>query len=533
MTQTSAPATPGDPAGDPTEAPRRATVPVTASTFVSGVWNRRGDWAGPVAVFVIVFIGYVLFAAQQWAHFTARSWDLGIFTQLLAHYAALQPPIVDIKGDGYNLLGDHFHPLLAILAPVYALFPSAFTLLVIQAACFAFSAAVFTRAAVTRLGTVAGVALGFAFGFAWGLQYAADAQFHEIALAVPLLTLSLIAVLDRRWAAATSWGAPLVFVKEDLGLTVVMLGLVIALLAWRERPGHSEQVVAATAPRSPSGAHANPPHGDAAPARAVLQGLGRLSGVSLGAGLAVWGVVWFVIATMIVLPALNPGGEWAYADKADPLSVLTDTAILFNPAKGETIALLLASSAVLVLRSPLALLLLPTLAWRFLSTNSGYWAPTWHYSAVLIPIVLVALLDAIERGRESRWMRMRAYVRHAPAIAVTAAIVLLPGLPLFSLVTAESWEPSPRASSAQAAIAAVPAGASVVSDIGLMNYLVSDHDVYWIGNANPEPDCIVIDTVAGGTPGEWGSVIDVGQRLFPGVGYAAVFDRDGYQVACR
>ncbi|MDQ1085253.1 hypothetical protein QE414_003260 [Microbacterium sp. SORGH_AS 344] len=239
------------------------------------------------------------------------------------------------------------------------------------------------------------------------------------------------------------------------------------------------------------------------------------------------------MATMIVLPALNPGGEWAYADKADPISVLTDTASLFDPAKGETIALILATSAALVLRSPVALLLLPTLAWRFLSTNSGYWAPTWHYSAVLIPIVFVALLDAIDRGRSSRWAWMRTYVRQAPAIAVTAAIVLLPGLPLFSLVKAESWEPSPRAASAQAAIDAVPEGASVVSDIGLMNYLVSDHDVYWIGNANPEPDCLVIDTIAGGTPGEWGSVTEVGQRLFPGAGYVAVFDSDGYQVACR
>ncbi|MCJ1709113.1 DUF2079 domain-containing protein [Microbacterium sp. VKM Ac-2923] len=521
MTQTSAPATPGDPAGAPRGSAAAAAVPTgerpsvpdRATRWVARVWERRRAWAAPVAVFALVFAGYVLFAAQQWAQFTARSWDLGIFTQLLSRYAALQPPIVTIKGDGYNLLGDHFHPLLAVLAPVYAVFPSAFTLLVVQAACFALAAAVFTRAARARLGAATSVALGLAFGFAWGLQYAADAQFHEIALAVPLLTLSLVAVLDRRWLAACLWGAPLVFVKEDLGLTVVMLGLIVILLAWREG---GVPTTPATEARS-----------GAAPSRFLLSGMG------LGAGLAVWGVIWFVVATMIVLPALNPGGEWAYADKADPLSVLTDTAILFAPAKGETLALILVCSAGLVLRSPVALLLLPTLAWRFLSTNSGYWAPTWHYSAVLIPIVLVALLDAIERGRSSRWAWMRAYIRQAPAIAVTAAVVLLPGLPLFSLVEAASWDPSPRAASAQAAITAVPDGASVVSDIGLMNYLVSDHDVFWIGNDNPAPDCLVIDTVAGGTPGEWGDVIAVGQRLFPGVAYTGIFDSDGYQVACR
>ncbi|MDQ1085254.1 MULTISPECIES: DUF2079 domain-containing protein [Microbacterium] len=253
MTQTSAPATPGDPADAPTAggSSRPGAAAGRASAALARVWDRRDHWAVPVAVFAVVLIGYVAFAAQQWTHFTARSWDLGIFTQLLAHYAALQPPIVDIKGDGYNLLGDHFHPLLAILAPLYAIFPSALTLLVIQAACFAFASAVFASAARARLGDAAGVALGLAFGFAWGLQYAADAQFHEIALAVPLLTLSLVSLLDRRWRAACLWGAPLVFVKEDLGLTVVMLGLVIVLLAWRERGIRSPRRSATAEPPRP------------------------------------------------------------------------------------------------------------------------------------------------------------------------------------------------------------------------------------------------------------------------------------------
>ena len=49
---------------------------------------------------------------------------------------------------------------------------------------------------------------------------------------MPLLALSLVALLRERWLACALWAAPLVFVKEDLGLTVVALGLV---LAWRSR----------------------------------------------------------------------------------------------------------------------------------------------------------------------------------------------------------------------------------------------------------------------------------------------------------
>jgi len=449
--------------------------------------RRLSVWIGPVSVTVIVAAAYVVFAAWQWSQFTVKSWDLTIFAQLLDRYATLQAPIVTVKGDGFNLLGDHFHPLLALLAPVYAAFPHAFTLLVIQALCFAAAAGILTRAAQQRLGAPAGILLGIAFGLSWGLQYAADAQFHEIALAVPLLTASLIAVLEWRWYAASIWAAPLVFVKEDLGLTVVAVGLLIIFRA-----------------RKP-----------------------------LGLWLAVWGFGWFALTTMVILPMLNPNGAWAYAGNANPIAVLSDPASLFNPSKGETLLLLIVVTGGLIVRSPIALVLVPTLGWRFLSTNQGYWGPTWHYSAVLMPIAFVALLDAIDHGRESRWAWLRSYTRHGAAIAITAAIVLQPSLPLRTITDPEAWATPARADAAAAVLAAVPAGASVETDIGLMNYLVDDHDVYWIGGTKAAPGCILVDRIAGGTPSEWGNIIDVAERLHPSTDYTITHESDGYELACR
>lgn len=444
-------------------------------------------WIAPVVVAVIVAAAYVVFAAWQWSQFTVKSWDLSIFAQLLDRYATLQAPIVTVKGDGFNLLGDHFHPLLAILAPVYAAFPHAFTLLVIQALCFAAAAGILARAAQRRLGPAAGILLGIAFGLSWGLQYAAEAQFHEIALAVPLLTASLVAVLESRWCAAAIWAAPLVFVKEDLGLTVVAVGLLIAYRA-----------------RKP-----------------------------IGFWLAAWGLGWFALATLVILPVLNPDGAWAYAGNATPMAVLSDPASLFNPSKGETLLLLIVVTGGLITRSPIALVLVPTLAWRFLSTNDGYWGPTWHYSAVLMPIAFVALLDAIDHGPDSRWACLRSYTSHGVAIAITAAVVLQPSLPLRTITDPKAWTTPARADAAAAVLAAVPAGASVETDIGLMNYLVDDHDVYWIGNTNPTPDCILVDRIAGGTPSEWGNLINIAKRLHPATDYTITHEIDGYELACR
>ena len=78
------------------------------------------------------------------------SWDLAIFSEAAKAYAHLQAPIVEIKGPGYNLLGDHFHPILVLLGPVWRLFPSPLSLLVVQDLLLALSAWPLTRLA-TRL----------------------------------------------------------------------------------------------------------------------------------------------------------------------------------------------------------------------------------------------------------------------------------------------------------------------------------------------------------------------------------------------
>lgn len=470
---------------DPPNGPGRSDHAVDLESR-GGVFHRSA-WLVAFAVSMCVTAAYVAYATWQWNQYVVKSWDLSIFTQLLQSYARLQPPIVNVKGDGFNLLGDHFHPLLAVLTPVFAIFPYAFTMLIIQAACFGISAGMLAATASRHLGTRAGgVLLGLAFGLSWGLQHAAEAQFHEIALAVPLLTGSLLAVIERRWWPAVLWAAPLVFVKEDLGLTVVAVGLLVAAKA-RKR---------------------------------------------LGLWLALWGFVWLALATLVILPAHNPNGAWAYAESANPIAVLADPAALFHPSKGETLLLLVAITGGLIIRSPVALILIPTLAWRFLSTNQGYWGPSWHYSAILMPIAFVALLDAIDRGPDSRWIWMRRYTRHGIAIATTVALMLLPQLPLAVLLTPDDSTPPDRAGAAGEILESIPPGSSIESDIGLMNYLVDTHDVYWIGNSNPAPDCIVIDHAAGGTPSEWGDVIAVARRLHPDFDYTTLMQTGDYELAC-
>ncbi|MDQ1128073.1 DUF2079 domain-containing protein [Microbacterium sp. SORGH_AS_0888] len=60
--------------------------------------------------------------------------DLAIFTQAAQRYAQFEWPWSEIKAAwGFNLLGDHFSPILAVLGPIYAMVPHAWVLLIVQA----------------------------------------------------------------------------------------------------------------------------------------------------------------------------------------------------------------------------------------------------------------------------------------------------------------------------------------------------------------------------------------------------------------
>jgi uncharacterized membrane protein len=68
-----------------------------------------------------------------------------------------------------------------------------------------------------------------AYALSFGVQSAVEADFHEVAFAAPLLALAGAAYVDRRYSAVVWWSVPLLLVKEDMGLTVAVVGFVLNL----------------------------------------------------------------------------------------------------------------------------------------------------------------------------------------------------------------------------------------------------------------------------------------------------------------
>lgn len=468
----------------------------------------------PLAIAAVGAIAYGLLGWQQWRNLVAPSWDLGIFTQLAKAYGTFSAPIVPIKGDDVNLLGDHFHPILVLLAPVWWVWPSGLALVWTQAVLLGASAIPLARLAIDRLGWAMGTVVGAGYVLSFGLQAAADVQFHEVAFAVPLLALSLTALLRDRVTASVLWAMPLVLVKEDLGLTVMMLGLVIVLRHRRRRGAASESERDRDRDRD-----------------------GRLAGI----GLACWGVGWFLLSTFVILPLLNTAGQYDYTDN---LGSILD--VLLPGTKWVTALMLIATAGVIGARSPLIWLMLPTLAWRFTGTVDFYWGWTWHYSAVLMPIACAALLDALGDRRTGRATSLLRRDRPRPTRAVrwtaaiaSAATVLTVGaqMPVLDLVRPDRWELTWRAEPAQEALEAMPDGTVAAVDITLLAYAVPDHDVQWMHGPNTRvPDCALIDQYAfswGDRPPQTASDAEAWASERWGAEYGTAYDEAGFIVVCR
>ncbi|MFF6880134.1 DUF2079 domain-containing protein [Streptomyces sp. NPDC012474] len=462
----------------------RIPTPVTHPPDDRHPDRARGE---PWALAAVLFAAYTLVSVGRYRHMTGLSWDLGIFEQVVRAYAQLRAPVSDLKGPGFVILGDHFSPVTALLAPLYRLFPSPVTLLVAQAALFALSAVPVTRAATRLLGRRRGLALGLAYGLSWGLQRAVDFDFHEICFAVPMIAFSLEALLARRPRAALGWALPLVLVKEDLGLTLAAIALVVA---WR---------AGGSSPRT----------------------------VRYALGVAVFGVAATVLALTVVVPAFNTSGGYDYWNKVSGAGSPFDG----TGTKLRTLAwLLIPTTGLLALRSPLLLVALPTLGWRFVSGDEHYWGTDWHYSAVLMPVVFLALADALPAVRRGTRAWLRSYAAHLPAAVAAAALALTTSLPLAQLTEAGIYRKPAAVSDVERLLERIPDDATVEANIGPISRLTSRCRVFWLGDTRGViPEYIALENI----DGRYRDPVGYARSLHPLAEYAVAGEAAGYVVLER
>jgi uncharacterized membrane protein len=502
-----------------------AAAAATRGEAIAGL--SAGSWRDPVAYLIaaLVFAASFTVSLFRLLQLTPSSWDLGIYTEYVKQLSLLHAPVVDVRGPGFNLLGDHFQIALAVLAPFFRVFPSPATLLFFQALFVALSVFPVLAAGSALLGRSAGRLIGFAYGFSWGLQQMIEFDFHEIALAVPLLAFSLSALVRRRPRAAALWALPLVFIKEDQGFTAAAIGLLL--------------VCADLFPR-------------------FMPGPWRLRGhAGWGAFLIAWGLAWSVLAITVIIPHFNAAHHYYYfkdggvVGGGPPFSAagLAKQAFAGSSVKVLTVVMLLLPTVFAALGSPVALVALPSMLLRFISTNTAYWGTDWHYNATIMPILFIAAIEAMSRWRAldpkapspapgpapgpARSVR-GGLARHGAPMMAAVAVALAFQFPVSNLWHASTYRLGPHIAAADAAVAVVPEGATVATTLDLLAPLAARTNTFWLGNAgNPLTTYVVFDGQDSGYSLGKTKVPAFIKQLYPTAGYAQIFSQDDVYVFRR
>jgi uncharacterized membrane protein len=441
-----------------------------------------------IAVVVTAFaVAYSLYGLFRHWQFGTSAYDLGIFDQAIWHLSRFEAPASTIRGFS-NLMGDHFFPIIALFAPLYWIAPRPEALIVAQAALIAASIVPVFLFMRDRLPAAVAMTLAVAYGLFWGLQRTIAFDVHEAAFA-PLAIATAILAMDRRqWRLFWVAVAAMVLIKEDM--IPLLTGFGVYLMITGE----------------------------------------RRAGALLTAG----SIVVFIVVIAVVIPFFNnESGTYGYASAygnllSEPWRI---PATLVTPAiKLQTVLLWFAPFLFLSFASPIALLVIPLAAERFLSSSPTHWTTLFHYSAPLAPIIAMSAADGLARLRPYLNSRVTA-----PIAAVSLVLcAVLPGrLPLWRVFAPEHYAGPGRHATGPAALALVPGDASVTAQAAIAPHLSRRRTIFMLDAQAPEAEYVVAaDTLSpwpAASVDELRAWVEDRRRR----GYTTIFEMNGWTVLRR
>jgi uncharacterized membrane protein len=328
------------------------------------------------------------------------SYDVGLYDQGVWLMSRAQEPFVTLMGR--NLLGDHASLIMLLLIPVYWVVPGVMTLLVVQALVVA-AGTIPIYLLAKRLLSSGAMACGAAV--VWlanpALNGGAMENFHPDSFLALFIPLTLYAAFAQKWKLFAVAVLLSVLVKEDVLLVMIPIGLFVA---WRfDRR------------------------------RGLLAALFSLVVTILG--------MFVMMRHLIGVPTRNgwriPFGGFGGLIKetfTNPTNVIDH---LRSEDRPMYLFKMMAPFAGVFFAAPsVALLAVPVLGSNMISTFWYQHQIEYHYSLVIVPLLLVATVVAIAHY-EGLWRRV--------AMGVTVAC---------SLVTFVTWGIHPLASQPRVALTA-------------------------------------------------------------------------------
>jgi uncharacterized membrane protein len=397
-----------------------------------------------LALALVIYLSHFLwFTIRNHIAYGTNGFDVGIFDQGVWLLSRFHNPFVTIRG--LNLFGDHTSFILLGAVPLYWIFDSLVVLLVLQTVALATGAIpVFLLARDKLESEPLATACALAYLLLPGIQWVNWENFHPDSFEVPLILFAILFMQRKRWRAFLVCIVLVLLVKEDVALLTLPLGVYVAFV-------HDRRI-------------------------GILTSL-----ISL---------LWFVVVIGLILPGLNGtgtlySGRLPYGGVGGTLKMMFtkpwDVAgLVLSEERPWYLVQLFVPVALFSLLAPrLLVVALPALGINLLSNFPYQHQIEYHYSTLIIPVIVAAAVYGIARLPRAR----------ARPIAVGCLLVA-------AFVTSYLWGPAqyarlpggvlpidrPEAVAAREAISRVPEDASVSGFYTLVTHMSHRKNVYEFPN---------------------------------------------------
>lgn len=345
--------------------------------------GRRG-YLIVLGMMVLYAIAFIIFTIGRYDRYNATGWDLGIFTQLTWN-AARGLLMQNTLAEDNNMLAVHAPYITILLAPLMWVWADPRMMLIAQTIILAIGAWPIARLASRYFKVwwmpVVFVAVWLLYpALGWINRW----DFHEIAPVTTFFAFALEACDRRAWRQVDVWLILALLCKEEIGLNDAFFGL---FMMWR-------------------------------------YGRSRRAGITW----FIVGTAWFTIHAFVIFPTLRHASNglpihairYTWLLSGNPTEIIN---YIFSPDSLIKIGFLFkifAPVAFIALVAPMALIpALPTFAFSLLSTYEPQFDIFMHYTAPIIPCVIVAAIYGTARLHQWLTPRMRY-----PLLTLSYALLL-------------------------------------------------------------------------------------------------------------
>jgi uncharacterized membrane protein len=431
----------GFPGVRPARGGRAGTSGLTAQVRA---WCGRpaAPWVALTLLAVTYVACFIFWSLRVHADFRTGAFDLGIYDQGVWLLSRFHDPFVTVRG--LNLFADHSSFILLFIAPLYWLWDSPIVLLVTQTLAIGLSAIPVYLLGRDLLGSAwLGVALGAAFLLNPAVQWTNLDNFHPESYEFLFLTGALYFMVRQRWRWFLVFIALLLLVKEDAALLVIPLGIYVGL-HYKTRIGYYLGLAAAA---------------------------------------------WLVLEMFVILPLFGEGGSvyWGRIPFGGPTGLIktafrhpqTVLAYVVEYARVKYVLILLGTLAFLPLASPFVLVVVGPVVLNILSTHGYMHLITYHYTALIVPPLVLAAVFTIARFHT---LRRRAMLVGMLVVATLVSAYLLGPLPHSRASGPAVTVDAPRSAAVQAAMELLPKDAIVAADAWIVPHIAHRLGIYYWPN---------------------------------------------------